>query len=38
MDPLGINFAAEKAIALAETRKRKAIELAAAKDKVCFYF
>jgi hypothetical protein len=34
MDPLGVHFPAQKAAALAETRKRKAIERAVAKDKV----
>jgi hypothetical protein len=38
MEPLGIHFPAAKASGPAERRKRKAIEHAAAKDKVGFCF
>jgi hypothetical protein len=34
MDPFGIHFPAAKALSLAESRKRKAIERAAAKEQV----
>jgi hypothetical protein len=38
MDPLGIHFPTAKAASLAERKKQAAIERAAAKEKVLFYF
>jgi hypothetical protein len=38
MDPLGVHFPTAKASSLAETKKRQAMERAAAKEKVFFLF